>query len=968
MCGLNAILAYGSNAEPVDATELIAVRDAMIPRGPDGAGAWIADDRRIGLAHRRLAIVDLTAAGDQPMTTSDGALRIVFNGEIYNHRELRQQLQAKGHRFVSGSDTEVLLHAYREYGRAMVAHLRGMFAFALWDEARRGLFLARDHFGIKPLYFHDDGRTFRAASQVKALLAGAGVDGRPEPAGHVGFFVWGSVPEPFTLYHNVFALPSGHSLWVDDNGARPPEKYFDAAEELTAAGDRIPDRAAMQEVVSAAVRDSVRHHLIADVPVAVFLSAGLDSSTLAAVAAGHSPNIAAVTLGFQEYAGTADDEVPLARAVARRYGCTHHVSHVTAEDFRESAGAILAAMDQPSIDGVNTWFVARAASRAGFKAALSGLGGDELLGGYPSFRQIPASVARLRAVAAVPALGRLLRRASAPVVKRLGSPKYAGLVEYGGSYGGAYLLRRALHMPWELSRLLDPDAAREGWLKLHPLLQMNGMVRGIATPHAKVSALETAFYMRNQLLRDADWAGMAHSLEIRTPLVDVALFRALAPFIASGNPPTKQHLAAAAPVQPLPDEILARRKTGFSIPVQDWLTGATGREARGLRRWGHDVYRALNESRPRPRKPTRILALVTDAFGGHGGIAQFNRDLLTAACADPEVSTVVAMPRLMRAASEAQPLKLRYLTGALHSVPRYIGAVLGTALAWRRFDLVVCGHINLLPLARVAQAITRGRLVLVVYGVEAWQPPPGRFSRHCVKSIDAVASISQVTLERFGSWVPLKGKRTFLLPNMIDLSAFTPGSGSAPLRDRLNLSNRTVLLTLGRLSSAERYKGVDEILELLPTLAASIPNVTYVVAGEGDDRARLMAKAQDLGVADRVEFTGYVPESEKVSLYRSADAYVMPSSGEGFGFVFLEAMACGIPVVASSVDGGREAVRDGLLGELVNPGDRSDVIAGILRAVKKPKGAPAGLEYFAPPFFTSRCHDVIRHMAGGEST
>jgi phosphatidylinositol alpha-1,6-mannosyltransferase len=259
--------------------------------------------------------------------------------------------------------------------------------------------------------------------------------------------------------------------------------------------------------------------------------------------------------------------------------------------------------------------------------------------------------------------------------------------------------------------------------------------------------------------------------------------------------------------------------------------------------------------------------------------------------------------------------------------------------------------------------MTGGRLLLMVYGVEAWQPTSSRFARHSAGSIDAVASISQLTLKRFGDWAPLAGKRTFLLPNMIDMAHFTPGPESCLIRDRHDLANKTVLLTLGRLASNERYKGVDQMLEVLPALAKSIPNVAYIVAGEGDDRKRLMAKARDLGVSDRVIFTGHVPEADKISLYRSADAYVMPSRGEGFGFVFLEAMACGIPVVASSIDGGREALRDGLLGELVNPDDRDELIAGILRAVKKPKGIPAGLEYFACPEFTSRCHELISHMA-----
>src|SRR5690349_15075989 len=198
MCGIAAIFAYSENGSRVDREELLRIREAMIKRGPDGAGLWISDDQRIGLAHRRLAIIDLSDTGAQPMATANGTIRIVFNGEIYNYRELRQRLEAKGYVFHSQSDTEVLLHLYEEYGRDMVEHLRGMYAFTIWDEHKRGLFLARDPYGIKPLYYADDGTTIRVASQVKALLKSTHIDTAPEPAGHVGFYIWGNVPEPYT--------------------------------------------------------------------------------------------------------------------------------------------------------------------------------------------------------------------------------------------------------------------------------------------------------------------------------------------------------------------------------------------------------------------------------------------------------------------------------------------------------------------------------------------------------------------------------------------------------------------------------------------------------------------------------------------------------------------------------------------------------------------------------------------------
>lgn len=585
MCGLAAIFTYRDSGQQVSTAELLQMREAMRTRGPDGEGLWLSQDSIVGLAHRRLSIVDLSERGAQPMATSDGKLRIVFNGEIYNYRELRERLQAKGHSFNSNSDTEVLLYAYREYGQNMVDHLRGMFAFVIWDEERQGLFLARDHFGIKPLYYHDDGATLRIASQVKAILAGGGIDEQSEPAGHVGFFLWGYVPEPYSLYRNLFALKAGHTLWVDRNGPRTPRKYFDVAEELGKAAETKAAGHA-SEILQQALRDSVNQHLIADVPVGVFLSSGLDSAALTALASSGIKQLHAVTLGFDEYKGSPADEVPLAQKIALHYGCIHHVAHIAKHDFDQELPAILQAMDQPSIDGVNTYFVARAARQAGLKVALSGLGGDELLGGYPSFRQIPELVSRLKPFAQMPGIGRFMRTVSAPLVKRFTSPKYAGLFEYGGSYAGAYLLRRGLFMPWELPQFLDGELVKAGWATLQPLVRLDEWLKPVGTPHAKVVAMEMSLYMRNMLLRDSDWAGMAHSLEIRTPLVDIGLFRALVPCLSGPLDPPAKAMLGDAPIRPLPDVILNRPKTGFSIPLHEWhgMDGGVGGQ-RGLRGW-----------------------------------------------------------------------------------------------------------------------------------------------------------------------------------------------------------------------------------------------------------------------------------------------------------------------------------------------------------------------------------------------
>ena len=364
MCGINGIFAYHSASNHPHESELLATREAMRARGPDGAGVWWNADRHCGLGHRRLSILDLSDRALQPMISKDGRFVVVFNGEIYNYPQLRSQLESEGASFRTTSDTEILLQLYSRYGRDMVHGLRGMYAFAIWDELRRGLFLARDPYGIKPLYTANDGWTFRFASQVKALLAGARVSRDPEPAGIVGFHLFGSVPEPFTLYREIRALRALHTQWIDATGPREPKPFSSLAEVLAKAAAQPAPVAEIAEQVRAGVRDSVQAHLLADVEVGVFLSAGVDSGSLLGCmrAAGYG-EIRAITLAFEEFRDTPEDEAPLAAAVGQHYGARHIVRNLTQQEFLQDLPAILEAMDQPSIDGVNAWFVCKRQKR-----------------------------------------------------------------------------------------------------------------------------------------------------------------------------------------------------------------------------------------------------------------------------------------------------------------------------------------------------------------------------------------------------------------------------------------------------------------------------------------------------------------------------------------------------------------------------------------------------------------------------
>lgn len=558
-------------------------REAMKARGPDGAGVWWSNCRRCGLGHRRLAILDLSERAAQPMISDDSRLAVTFNGEIYNYRQLRVDLEEIGTRFRTTSDTEILLHLYARYGRDMVHQIRGMFAFAIWDNSTRELFLARDPYGIKPLYTANDGWTFRFASQVKALLAGGAVSRDPEPAGIVGFHLFGSVPEPFTLFREIRALPAGHTQLVNSAGASTPKPYASLAAVLTEGARSPTSRSEVSMLVREATLNSVKAHLLADVEVGLFLSAGIDSGALLGLMrdAGQD-KVRAVTLGFKEFEGTSEDEVPLASQVAMQYGARQFIRRVSEHEFKADLPLIIEAMDQPSVDGVNTWFVAKAAKEAGLKVALSGIGGDEMLAGYSTFHDIPRWRNRYGALASVPFLGSSIRPIAAATqagfVRR--HPKALGMLEYASSWEGAYLLRRGVFLPHELSAVVGKEIAREGMRRLRPLNRIAAALQpDPRNSVSRVCVLESVHYLKNQLLRDADWAGMAHSIEIRVPLVDWLLTQRLAPAIASLTPGLGKAALAMAPTRVLPTSIADRAKTGFSVPIEAWTSSLSARGA-----------------------------------------------------------------------------------------------------------------------------------------------------------------------------------------------------------------------------------------------------------------------------------------------------------------------------------------------------------------------------------------------------
>ena len=537
---------------------LAAMRRRLRHRGPDDEGIWIAAHGCAGFAHTRLSILDLTSAGHQPMQSHDGRLTITFNGEIYNFQELRRSLERRGATFRTRTDTEVILAAYALDGAACFSTLRGMFALAIWDEADRTCVLARDRFGIKPLYFHaTDGRlTF--ASEVKALLASRSVPAELDPQGMFGYFLTGTVPEPHTLLRNVKCLDAGsYLMWRD--GQLSSHRYWD----LTFA--HRSDNGTPVESARQALVDSVAHHFVSDTPVGIFLSGGIDSTALVALAreAGQG-DLHTFSLAFP---GEPENEGSIAAQTARHFGTTHAEWAIDAATGRDLFGQFLDAGDQPSIDGLNTFAVSKFARERGMKVVLSGLGGDELFGGYPSFDRVPRLSSWNRRLSALgplrSALGRQIENASTdPRWRRLGD-----LLTQPPDLAHAYQAFRGVFTHHEARVLVErysgktvcPDA--DGVAAVMP---------DDPTPRDAVSRLELSRYMRNQPLRDGDTMSMAWGLELRVPFLDGPLVDTLGAIPASVRlQPAKKFLLQAVPE--IPSWVAAQPKRGFTFPFKRWL-------------------------------------------------------------------------------------------------------------------------------------------------------------------------------------------------------------------------------------------------------------------------------------------------------------------------------------------------------------------------------------------------------------
>ena len=590
MCGICGVIGIQRSELAEEITR--RMMGALEHRGPDEDGILVAPSAALGM--RRLSIIDLPG-GHQPVFNETGNVAVVYNGEIYNFRQLRETLEGRGHAFRTHSDTEVIVHAFEEWGEQCVRELRGMFAIAIWDArssgtagdaARRArIFLAQDRIGIKPLYYAAVDGALLFSSEVRSLLASGRLQPRLSPDSLEAYLTFGSVVEPCTLVQGVFSIPPGHclSFSADAPPAVPSPKpywvYSDAV--LQKEGPKPKSLHEAAKLLRPLLEETVRDHLIADVPLGIFLSSGLDSTSLVALASRFQSDLHTFTVIFPEQRFS---ESKVSRETAKRFKTRHQEILLAPDTLVAQLEDAVKSLDQPTMDGLNTYFVSRAAHQGGLKVALSGLGSDEIFGGYSTFVSTPRA-------AFVAGLGRWIpapfRRLTAGAAVRIaagdGVRKAAAAWRSPRDFPHAYYFTRLLFTPSRVRRLLAPYFESAQYSGSHENLWRDRMREtarqaGQLDSFTSVSCFELQSYMVNTLLRDTDFASMANSLEVRVPFLDHRLVEFVGglPRNAKFTPDVPKSLLVEALSDLLPDEVVGQSKRTFTLPWDVWLRGSLG--------------------------------------------------------------------------------------------------------------------------------------------------------------------------------------------------------------------------------------------------------------------------------------------------------------------------------------------------------------------------------------------------------
>lgn len=931
--------------------------------GPDNEGMYANEKQQVVLGHRRLSLIDLSESGNQPMSYAEGRFEITFNGEIYNYKDLKSELQHKGVQFRTHSDTEVILAAFEQWGTRSFARLNGMFAFALYDNRDNKLYLVRDPGGIKPLYYAITKEGIAFASEVRALRSLPWLQ-EENHSWQVYLMAYGHLPEPITILKKVQPLQKGTFLCYDI----PSGKYSSEIFKEYFFTETIDNRPEAIHLIRNTLSESVKKHLISDAPIGAFLSGGIDSSIVSILAGRSSDSMLhTLSLYFEE---DEFSEKKYQDLVLKNLECQNNQYLLKESEFHACLPRIMDAMDQPSCDGINTWFISRSAKENGLKAVLSGIGGDELLGGYPSF-------SRMQKVNMLESLPRqLLKSGKYTGLKRL---RRLGYLSIPGATG-KYLFLRGQFIPFEIARHLQINEEEVWKILMHQ--PGHKQINTLSAPN-QASWMETNMFMQNQLLRDGDVMSMAHGIEIRVPFLDDR-FMQLTHSIRSevkyaGTHPKQLLIDAFKDV--LPEPIWNRPKMGFGFPFKKWLakdefiqyiispdSPEYSNFISGSMHWSKflslvliknnrsapgdtihsspiNIYsdRAFpasvnGQTKPLSASSKDILFLTLRTFSGTGGIEKVSKLVGKAL---HELQGENGNLSIWSMYDERRDVDEKYFPSRdFRGYGKHKMNFMAKAVSkGRNADVVILSHVNLLPVGYLIKiASPKTRLILIAHGIEVWEPFSLREKR-MIPKCDQILCVSEYTRNILETVNKVPQRKLSVMNNCLDPFLEQPiqsRKDEALLHKYGFKENDIILMTLTRLASTESYKGYDKVLEALPGLLKTHSDLKYLIVGNYDakEKKRLDKKINELGVEPYVSFSGFVPDEELAAHFNLADIYIMPSWKEGFGIVFIEAMFYNKPVIAGNKDGSVDALLNGKLGLLVDPESLDEITTAINQVIK----------------------------------
>lgn len=917
--------------------DITVMRDSMQRGGPDGEGIYVDNELPLALGHRRLSLLDLTEAGHQPMVDLNGMLQIVFNGEIYNFLELKKELRALGHIFKTACDTEVILKAYIQWGKNCFRRFNGMFALAIFDKRTSQLVLARDHAGIKPLYYSIKGNQLYFASEVRAFTA-VKSNWNENEKWKVHFLTFGYLPEPVTTLQNVVPLKKGTLAIID----LPALEVYEEEFSKFTFQSIITTLPAAVKAVRDKLTSAVERHLISDAPIGLFLSGGVDSSLLTLLAhQSLKDNLHTISIVFEDEKFS---EAKYQKLIIDKTGAKHSSCLVTENEFSRTLPDILRALDQPSIDGINSYFICKYAHRFGLKAVLSGIGADELFGGYGSFYRTD----KVKLVKTLPSfvIG------SGANFSEHRKKKLAFLKRK--SFLGDYLFNRGLYTPEETASILD---ASIGYIN-NTIDEINVFRKNsIKDSRDAISWGEQNIYMQSQLLKDTDYMGMWHSLEVRVPFLDKELMEtvhSIAPSVKY-DPNIKKHLLIKAFKDLLPEPIYNRKKQGFTFPLKKWIIPVQttlqrtpefvkkhrqlkSGELQWVHYWAYLLTCKKDTIKYYDKQVKKVLFLNLSAFCFTGGIEKFNRAFLKA-LSELEAEGKLIADCLSAYDAEVNPLYFEstYYRGFKGNRIKFILSVWKEAL---HYDTIILGHINVsLAAWGIKKIFPHKEIILITHGIEVWDKLKG-IKKYIVQKADKIFAVSAYTKEAIVKVHKIAAEKIFVFHNTIDPYFSYPTVFEKPeyLVQRYGIEAEDyVIFTLTRLSASEKYKGYDKVMEVLPLLKHSIPNLKYILSGKADKREnkRLISLKRENNLLKSVRLTGFIKDEEVVDHFLLADVFIMPSRKEGFGIVFIEAMACGLPVIAGNKDGSADALQYGALGQLIDPDNEGEILTALQQTYNK---------------------------------